>query len=162
MFALAFVTALFTLTAPQPAWPPLFVLAPRKTARKPDEGSWTTAARLLNRCKINVFFAYKTRYNMEICQSTLCPGLRVSACVRHGAPYGRRVLCLRRVPRPLRTRRKLRTLWPPDHLRPPRNTPAPKETPLRIRRGESRCSHRHTRQRRPHRPHHSPHGHHCT
>ena len=159
MFALAFVTALFTLTAPQPAWPPLFVLAPRKTARKPDEGSWTTAARLLNRCKINVFFAYKTRYNMEICQSTLCPGLRVSACVRHGAPYGRRVLCLRRVPRPLRTRRKLRTLWPPDHLRPPRNTPAPKETPLRIRRGESRRPHGHPRLRCSHRPHHSPHGH---
>ena len=143
MFALAFVTALFTLTAPQPARPPLFVKAPRKTARKPDEGSWTTAARLLNRCKINVFFAYKTRYNMEICQSTLCPGLRVSACVRHGAPYGRRVLCLRRVPGSLRTRRKLRTLGPPDHLRPPRNTPAPKGTPLRIRRGESRCAQRH-------------------
>ena len=98
---------------------------------------------------------------MEICQSTLCPGLRVSACVRHGAPYGRRVLCLRRVPRPLRTRRKLRTLWPPDHLRPPRNTPAPKETPLRIRRGASRCKHRHTWERRSHCPLLRPHGHRC-
>jgi len=37
MFALAFVTALFTLTAESPALPSLFVLAPRKTARKPED-----------------------------------------------------------------------------------------------------------------------------
>jgi hypothetical protein len=37
MFALAFETTLFTLTADKPAWDPLFALQPRITSRKPEQ-----------------------------------------------------------------------------------------------------------------------------